>query len=203
VRKAAKSAAAFAEAKKVIAGGVNSPVRAFKSVGGEPLFIESGKGSKVTDIDGNTYLDFVGSWGPLILGHAHPAVLEAIGKAATKGTSFGAPTLMETELARAITEMVPSVELVRMVNSGTEATMSAVRVARGFTKRNFIVKFTGCYHGHGDSFLIAADRALRHSAYPTVRASRRARRRTRFLRNTTTSNQSNCFLISSGKESPR
>lgn len=156
MRKAAKSAAAFAEAKKVIAGGVNSPVRAFKSVGGEPLFIESGKGSKVTDIDGNTYLDFVGSWGPLILGHAHPAVLEAIGKAATKGTSFGAPTLMETELARAITEMVPSVELVRMVNSGTEATMSAVRVARGFTKRNFIVKFTGCYHGHGDSFLIAA-----------------------------------------------
>ncbi len=152
----AKSAAAFAEAKKVIAGGVNSPVRAFASVGGEPLFLESGKGSRVTDIDGNSYIDFVGSWGPLILGHAHPAVLDALCKAAARGTSFGAPTLLETELARAITALVPSVELIRMVNSGTEATMSAVRVARGYTKRNRIVKFTGCYHGHGDSFLIAA-----------------------------------------------
>ncbi len=156
MRDFARSAAAFADAKRVIAGGVNSPVRAFRSVGGEPIFIESGSGSRITDIDGNTYIDFVGSWGPLILGHAHPDVLDAIAKAALRGTSFGAPTLLETELARAIIALVPSVELVRMVNSGTEATMSAVRVARGFTKRNYIVKFAGCYHGHSDSFLISA-----------------------------------------------
>jgi len=152
----ARSAAAFADAKKVIVGGVNSPVRAFRSVGGEPIFFDSGKGCRVNDIDGNSYIDFVGSWGPLILGHAHPAVLNAINATAARGTSFGAPTVLETELARVICSLVPSVQLVRMVNSGTEATMSAVRVARGFTKRNCIVKFTGCYHGHGDSFLIAA-----------------------------------------------
>lgn len=152
----ARSAAAFADAKKVIVGGVNSPVRAFRSVGGEPIFFDSGKGCRVKDIDGNSYIDFVGSWGPLILGHAHPAVLNAINTTAARGTSFGAPTVLETELARVICSLVPSVQLVRMVNSGTEATMSAVRVARGFTKRNCILKFTGCYHGHGDSFLIAA-----------------------------------------------
>ena len=156
MRETTRSAEAFTEAKKFIAGGVNSPVRAFKSVGGDPLFIESGFGAKVLDIDGNSYIDFVGSWGPLILGHAHAAVLEAISAAAEQGTSFGAPTLLETELAKAIAALVPSVELVRMVNSGTEATMSAVRVARGFTKRDRFVKFKGCYHGHGDSFLIAA-----------------------------------------------
>jgi glutamate-1-semialdehyde 2,1-aminomutase len=152
----AKSAAAFAEAKEFISGGVNSPVRAFKSVGGTPVFIASGKGAFVNDVDGNTYLDFVGSWGPLILGHAHPEVIGAITETAHSGTSFGAPTLLETRLAKLISKMVSSVELVRMVNSGTEATMSAVRVARGFTKRDCIVKFEGCYHGHGDSFLIAA-----------------------------------------------
>jgi glutamate-1-semialdehyde 2,1-aminomutase len=152
----ARSAAAFADAKKVIVGGVNSPVRAFRSVGGEPIFFDFGTGCRVKDIDGNSYIDFVGSWGPLILGHAHPAVLDAICTTAARGTSFGAPTLLETELARAICNLVPSVQLVRMVNSGTEATMSALRVARGFTKRNCIVKFSGCYHGHGDSFLIAA-----------------------------------------------
>jgi glutamate-1-semialdehyde 2,1-aminomutase len=151
-----KSDFAFAEAKKIIAGGVNSPVRAFKSVGGSPVFLASGKGAFVRDIDGNTYCDFVGSWGPLILGHAHPDVVDAIKKTAECGTSFGAPTLLETEMARLIADLVPSVELVRMVNSGTEATMSAVRAARGFTKRDYLVKFEGCYHGHGDSFLIAA-----------------------------------------------
>jgi len=151
-----KSIAAFTEAKKHIAGGVNSPVRAFKSVGGSPIFFASGKGAFVEDIDGNSYMDFVGSWGPLILGHCHTQVVEAICETAKQGTSFGAPTLLETELARLIKSMVPSLELVRFVNSGTEATMSAVRLARGFTKRNCIVKFEGCYHGHGDSFLIAA-----------------------------------------------
>jgi glutamate-1-semialdehyde 2,1-aminomutase len=152
----AKSSAAFAEAKKFIVGGVNSPVRAFKSVGGSPLFFASGKGSRVRDIDGTTYIDYVGSWGPLILGHCHPEVVAALHRVSQTGTSFGAPTLLETELARLIVSLVPSLELIRFVNSGTEATMSAVRVARGYTKRDMIVKFEGCYHGHGDSFLIAA-----------------------------------------------
>ncbi len=152
----AKSSAAFTEAKKYIVGGVNSPVRAFKSVGGAPIFFSSGKGAYIEDIDGNSYMDFVASWGPLILGHCHPDVVEAISTTARLGTSYGAPTLLETELAKLITAMVPSLELVRFVNSGTEATMSAVRLARGFTKRNCIIKFEGCYHGHGDSFLIAA-----------------------------------------------
>ncbi|UJF32016.1 glutamate-1-semialdehyde 2,1-aminomutase [Paenibacillus hexagrammi] len=151
-----KSAAAFSEAKKIIPGGVNSPVRAFKSVGLTPLFIDRGAGSRVTDIDGNTFIDYVGSWGPLIVGHAHPAVLEAIRTTAEKGTSFGAPTELETEMARLVIERVPSVEMVRMVNSGTEATMSALRLARGYTKRNKIVKFEGSYHGHADSLLIKA-----------------------------------------------
>ncbi len=151
-----ESRAAFLEATQVITGGVNSPVRAFGAVGGTPLFIASGQGSSVTDIDGNRYLDYVGSWGPLILGHAHPEVVEALRDAAQRGTSFGAPTLLETRLARTVTELVPSVELIRFVNSGTEATMSAVRLARGHTGRACIVKFEGCYHGHGDSFLIAA-----------------------------------------------
>lgn len=151
-----RSAAAFQESRKLIPGGVNSPVRAFKSVGLTPLFIESGSGSRVTDIDGNTFIDYIGSWGPLIVGHAHPKVLEAIQATAIKGTSFGAPTLLETEMAKLVIERVPSIDMVRMVNSGTEATMSALRLARGFTKRDKIVKFEGCYHGHADALLIKA-----------------------------------------------
>lgn len=151
-----RSSAAFQEAKKIIPGGVNSPVRAFKSVGLTPLFMEKGSGSHVTDIDGNTFIDYVGSWGPLIVGHAHPVVLEAIKSTAEKGTSFGAPTLLETEMAKLVIERVPSIDMVRMVNSGTEATMSALRLARGFTKRDKIVKFEGSYHGHADALLIKA-----------------------------------------------
>ncbi len=147
---------AFAEAIKYIPGGVNSPVRAFKSVGGNPLFIKSAKGSKVIDIDDNKYIDYVGSWGPMILGHSHPEVIEALNQTIVNGTSFGAPTLLETEMAQLICKMVPSIESVRMVNSGTEATMSALRLARGYTKRDLVIKFEGCYHGHGDSFLIKA-----------------------------------------------
>lgn len=150
------SSAAFQESKKVIPGGVNSPVRAFKSVGLTPLFMDKGFGSRVTDIDGNTFIDYVGSWGPLIVGHAHPAVLEAIKATAEKGTSFGAPTLLETQMAQLVIERVPSIDMVRMVNSGTEATMSALRLARGFTKRDKIVKFEGSYHGHADALLIKA-----------------------------------------------
>ncbi|MBA2939315.1 glutamate-1-semialdehyde 2,1-aminomutase [Paenibacillus sp. CGMCC 1.16610] len=151
-----RSAAAFQESKKVIPGGVNSPVRAFKSVGLTPLFMEKGVGSRVTDIDGNTFIDYVGSWGPLIVGHAHPAVLEAIKATAEKGTSFGAPTLLETQMAQLVIDRVPSIDMVRMVNSGTEATMSALRLARGYTKRDKIVKFEGSYHGHADALLIKA-----------------------------------------------
>ena len=144
-----KSTAAFAKAKEVIPGGVNSPVRAFKSVGINPVTIESAKGCRIKDIDGNEYIDFVSSWGPLILGHANETILKAITKTAQKGTSFGAPTLLETEMAELIVKMVPSVEKVRMVNSGTEATMSALRLARGYTQRSKIIKFAGNYHGHG------------------------------------------------------
>jgi len=151
-----KSKFEFQRAQQYIPGGVNSPVRAFKNVGTHPVVIKSAKGSKITDIDGNTYIDFVSSWGPLILGHANDAILTAINEAAARGTSFGAPTVIETEMAKLITEMVPSVERVRMVNSGTEATMSALRLARGYTGRNLVVKFSGCYHGHADSFLIKA-----------------------------------------------
>jgi len=151
-----KSNAAFAEAVKLMPGGVNSPVRAFKSVDMDPIFMERGAGSKIYDIDGNEYIDYVLSWGPLILGHSHPEVVEALKKVAETGTSFGAPTLMENKLANLILDRVPSMEMVRMVSSGTEATMSALRLARGFTGRNKILKFEGCYHGHGDSLLIKA-----------------------------------------------
>ncbi|MEE9161748.1 MAG: glutamate-1-semialdehyde 2,1-aminomutase [Candidatus Neomarinimicrobiota bacterium] len=151
-----RSHALFEAARRVIPGGVNSPVRAFGAVGGEPLFMAHASGATITDVDGNTYVDFVGSWGPLILGHAHPEVVSAVQEAAARGTSFGAPTSAETDLARLIVERVPSVEMVRFVNSGTEATMSAVRLARGATGRDKLVKFEGCYHGHGDSFLIKA-----------------------------------------------
>jgi len=146
----------FAEAKKYMPGGVNSPVRAFKSVGLNPVFMDHGKGSKIYDVDENEYIDYVGSWGPLILGHCHPVVQEALIAAVQKGTSFGAPSEIETEMAKLVCEIVPSVEVVRMVNSGTEATMSALRLARGYTKRDKILKFEGCYHGHGDSLLIKA-----------------------------------------------
>ena len=154
----------FERAKKIIPGGVNSPVRAFNSVNAEPVFISHGKGSTVFDIDGNSYIDFVASWGPLILGHAFPNVIEAISIAVEDGTSFGAPTVMETDIAALICKMVPSVEKVRMVNSGTEAAMSALRLARGYTGREKVIKFSGCYHGHVDSFLIqAGSGALTHS----------------------------------------
>lgn len=151
-----KSKDLFNEAKKYIPGGVNSPVRAFKAVGGDPIFFSNAKGSHMWDADGNKYIDMINSWGPMILGHANEVVEEAIIKAVKGSTSFGAPTEGEVTLAELICEMVPSIEKVRMVNSGTEATMSAVRLARGFTGRKKIIKFTGCYHGHGDSFLIAA-----------------------------------------------
>lgn len=151
-----RSKAAFEKAVRVMPGGVNSPVRAFKNVDMNPVYIEKGKGSKVYDIDGNEYIDYVLSWGPLILGHADDVVVEAIKETAEKGTSFGAPNELETKLAELVIERVPSVEVVRMVNSGTEATMSALRLARGYTNRNKIVKFEGCYHGHGDSLLIKA-----------------------------------------------
>lgn len=146
----------FKKAGVTIPGGVNSPVRAFKSVGGTPRFIQSGKGAWITDVDGNKYIDFIGSWGPLILGHAHPEVIDAIKNTLEDGTSFGTPTEREIILADMIVERVPSADMVRLVNSGTEATMSAIRVARGVTSRDKIIKFQGCYHGHADSFLIAA-----------------------------------------------
>ncbi|REK53123.1 MAG: glutamate-1-semialdehyde-2,1-aminomutase [Thermobacillus sp.] len=156
VRRDEHSKAAFERAKRSIPGGVNSPVRAFRSVGLTPVFAAHGSGSRITDIDGNTYIDYVASWGPLILGHAHPEVVEAIKKTAEKGTSFGMPTELETMMAELVVERVPSVDVVRMVNSGTEATMSALRLARGYTKRSKIVKFEGSYHGHADSLLIKA-----------------------------------------------
>ncbi len=146
----------FARATDLIPGGVNSPVRAFKSVGGAPRFIASARGATMTDVDGRTYIDYVGSWGPMILGHADPEVIEALRMALERGTSYGAPTELEIEMAEEIIDAVPSIEMVRMVNSGTEATMSAIRLARGVTGRNKIVKFEGCYHGHGDSMLVKA-----------------------------------------------
>ncbi|MCR9039050.1 glutamate-1-semialdehyde 2,1-aminomutase [Bacillus sp. L381] len=151
-----KSKAAFKEAQKLMPGGVNSPVRAFKSVDMDPIFMQRGKGSKIFDIDGNEYIDYVLSWGPLILGHTNDRVVESLKKVAENGTSFGASTEVENELAKLVIDRVPSVEIVRMVSSGTEATMSALRLARGYTGRNKILKFEGCYHGHGDSLLIKA-----------------------------------------------
>lgn len=151
-----KSAAAFAEAKKLMPGGVNSPVRSYRSVDCNPPFIARAEGSHIYDIDGNDYIDYVGSWGPMVVGHAHPQVVKALQEAATRGTSYGAPTLIESQLAKKVMEVYPSIEVIRMVNSGTEATMSALRLARGYTHRNKIVKFIGCYHGHSDSLLVKA-----------------------------------------------
>ncbi len=151
-----RSAALFDEAQRHIPGGVNSPVRAFRGVGGVPRFVERGAGAYLYDVDGNRYVDYVLSWGPLILGHAHPSVVAAIAEQAARGTSFGAPTEIETELAQLITMAMPAVELVRFVSSGTEATMSAIRLARAYTKRPKVIKFAGCYHGHADEFLVQA-----------------------------------------------
>ena len=151
-----KSEELFRRAQEIIPGGVNSPVRAFRSVGGNPLFLARGQGSHVFDVDGNEYIDYVGSWGPLLLGHRHPEILAAIERALEIGTSFGAPTEAEVEMAEAIRDAVPSIEMVRLVNSGTEATMAALRVARGFTGRDLTIKFEGCYHGHVDSLLVKA-----------------------------------------------
>src|SRR5262245_3039434 len=146
----------FSRAEHVIPGGVNSPVRAFRAVGGKPVFIERGQGSHIWDVDGREYIDYVGSWGPLIFGHRSPEVLQALHEVLEIGTSFGAPTAREVEIAELISKLIPSVEKVRLVNSGTEATLSAIRLARGFTGRERIVKFDGCYHGHGDSLLVKA-----------------------------------------------
>src|SRR5438309_10208975 len=151
-----RSQEAFQRACRAIPGGVNSPARAFGAVGGEPLFFARGEGPYLYDVDGNQYLDYVGSWGPLILGHAHPRVVRAVEEALRRGASFGAPTEMETQLAEMIIAAVPSIEMVRLVSSGTEASMSAIRLARGFTGRDGIIKFAGCYHGHVDSLLVQA-----------------------------------------------
>src|SRR5210317_503872 len=151
-----KSAELIARAARSIPGGVNSPVRAFKGVGGTPVFFESGEGAYLTDVDGNRYIDYVGSWGPMILGHGNADVVAAVQKQAASALGFGAPTELEIELAEQVVSMVPSIEKVRMVSSGTEATMSAIRLARGFTGRDLILKFTGCYHGHSDSLLVKA-----------------------------------------------
>lgn len=162
-----KSKQLFTEAKKYIPGGVNSPVRAFKSVGGDPIFIERGSGSKFYDVDGNEYIDYIGSWGPHLFGHNPPFIKEALKRAFENGTSFGAPTEMEVKMAQLITDLVPSVEMVRMVNSGTEATMSAVRAARGYTGKDKFIKFEGCYHGHADYFLIKAGSGALTFGVPT------------------------------------
>lgn len=163
----AKSLSLFEEASKYIPGGVNSPVRAFKSVGLNPPFIAKGEGSKIYDVDGNCYIDYVGSWGPLILGHRHPAVVEALTECLEIGTSFGAPTAIETEIAALLVDTFPGMDMVRMVNSGTEATMSALRLARAYTKRDKIVKFEGCYHGHADHLLIKAGSGALTMGVPT------------------------------------
>ena len=160
IMKITRSSKLFTEAQQLIPGGVNSPVRAFRSVGGQPRFIKRAKGARLYDVDGNGYIDYVLSWGPMILGHAAPSVINAIKKAAANGTSYGAPTELEVKLARMIHDAFPSMEKVRLVSSGTEAVMSAIRVARGFTKRDSILKFEGCYHGHSDYLLVKAGSGL-------------------------------------------
>jgi len=164
LKKYSESTRAFAEACRVLPGGVNSPVRAFGGVDMGPVFVAGAKGSKIFDIDGNEYIDYVGSWGPMIVGHAHPSVIEAIEAAARKGASYGAPTLAETSLAKKIIAAFDSVEKVRLLSSGTEAVMTAIRLARGYTKKDIIVKMAGCYHGHSDSLLVAAGSGLAESA---------------------------------------
>ncbi len=162
-----KSTQAFQEAQQVLPGGVNSPVRSYQNIGFAPPFIASAKGSKIFDIDGNEYIDYIGSWGPMVVGHAHPEVVQALNQATARGTSYGAPTLAETALAKKIMTSYPCVQKIRMVNSGTEATMSALRVARGYTKRDKIIKFIGCYHGHVDSLLVQAGSGLATFSTPS------------------------------------
>jgi glutamate-1-semialdehyde 2,1-aminomutase len=162
-----RSISAFVRARASIAGGVNSPVRAFKAVGGSPIFMKSGHGATLVDLDDHEYIDYVLSWGPLLLGHAHPSVVKAITATAARGSSFGAPTEAESELAELIRAMMPSIERIRFTSSGTEATMSALRIARGYTKRDKMIKFAGCYHGHGDSFLISAGSGALTHGVPT------------------------------------
>ena len=162
-----RSSTLFNEAKNYIPGGVNSPVRAFKGVGGEPIYFERGEGAYLYDVDGNAYIDYVGSWGPMILGHSNPFIVDAVRTELDKGLGFGAPTEIETLLAKKICQLMPSIELVRMVSSGTEATMSAIRLARGYTKRDKIVKFEGCYHGHSDSLLVKAGSGALTLGVPT------------------------------------
>ena len=162
-----RSSTLFNEAKNYIPGGVNSPVRAFQGVGGEPIYFERGEGAYLYDVDGNAYIDYVGSWGPMILGHSNPFVVDAVRAELDKGLGFGAPTEIETSLAKKICQLMPSIELVRMVSSGTEATMSAIRLARGYTKRDKIVKFEGCYHGHSDSLLVKAGSGALTLGVPT------------------------------------
>ena len=162
-----RSQALFARARELMPGGVNSPVRAFNSVGGEPFFVQRAEGAWLVDVDGNRYVDYVGSWGPMIVGHNHPDVLEAAVRVARDGLSFGAPNALEVEMAETVTRLVPSMDMVRMVNSGTEATLSAIRLARGATGRSRIVKFEGCYHGHGDSFLVKAGSGALTFGVPT------------------------------------
>ena len=162
-----QSSTFFNEAKNYIPGGVNSPVRAFNGVGGDPIYFERGEGAYLIDVDGKEYIDYVGSWGPMILGHSNPIILDAVRDTLDKGLSFGAPTEIETQLAKKVCKLVPSIELVRMVSSGTEATMSAIRLARGYTNRDKIVKFEGCYHGHSDSLLVKAGSGALTLGVPT------------------------------------
>ena len=158
----------FNRASRLIPGGVNSPVRAFKGVGGNPIFFKQGRGAYLTDVDDKQYIDYVGSWGPLILGHCHPGVIDAVGRALHQGMSFGAPTELELSLAQQIITLMPNIEKIRMVNSGTEATMTAIRLARGYTKKNKIIKFNGCYHGHSDSLLVKAGSGLLTLGIPST-----------------------------------
>ena len=174
---ASRSSQLFAAALQRIPGGVNSPVRAFRGLGREPFFVERAEGSRIWDVDGNEYIDYVGTWGPAILGHAPAVVIDAIRAAAARGVSFGIPNPLEVEMAELICRWVPSIEKVRMVNSGTEATMSCLRLARGFTGRDKIIKFEGCYHGHVDALLVQAGAARSLMASPTAPASRRNSRR--------------------------
>ncbi|HEY1861788.1 MAG TPA: aminotransferase class III-fold pyridoxal phosphate-dependent enzyme, partial [Gemmataceae bacterium] len=162
-----RSREAFERACRILPGGVNSPARAFGGVGGQPLFIARGEGPYLYDVDGNQYLDYIGSWGPLILGHAHPRVVNAVEETVRRGASFGAPCELETQLAELIVAAMPSIEMVRLTSSGTEGSMSAIRLARGFTGRDFIVKFAGCYHGHVDSLLVQAGSSATTLGVPT------------------------------------
>ena len=166
MKKIIKSINLFKEAKLHMPGGVNSPVRAFKNISGNPIFFKKAKGPYIYDEDNNKYIDYIGSWGPMIMGHSHPEIIKAISKQLLLGTSYGAPTSIESDTAKLIKRCIPSIEKIRMVNSGTEATMSAIRLARGYTKKDFIIKFDGCYHGHTDSLLIKAGSGVKTFGLP-------------------------------------